>query len=93
MQPAGAALEIEAARMVSKAAIVGAVDTHFHLDHTFGNLAYAEQLIPIMAHERVKPLMQNSTLRAKARTKDLCSGPSKRNSPRRRMKPKRSAGK
>jgi len=58
MEPAGAALEIEAARLVSKAPIRGAVDTHFHLDHTFGNLAYAEQRIPIIAHERVKPTMQ-----------------------------------
>ena len=58
MQPAGAALEIEVARMVSKAAVRGAVDTHFHLDHTFGNLGYAEQHIPILAHDKVTPLMK-----------------------------------
>jgi glyoxylase-like metal-dependent hydrolase (beta-lactamase superfamily II) len=58
MEPAGAALEIEVARMVSKAAVRGAVDTHFHLDHTFGNIAYAEQRIPIIAHERVAALMK-----------------------------------
>src|SRR6476659_7429125 len=58
MQPAGAAFEIEAARMVSKAPIRGAVDTHFHLDHSFGNLGYAEQRIPILAHENVAPLMK-----------------------------------
>jgi len=58
MQPAGAALEIEAARMVSKARIRGAVDTHFHLDHSFGNLGYAQQRIPILAHEKVAPLMK-----------------------------------
>jgi glyoxylase-like metal-dependent hydrolase (beta-lactamase superfamily II) len=58
MEPAGAALEIEAARMVSKAPIRGAIDTHFHLDHTFGNLAYAEQRIPILAHEKVAPMMK-----------------------------------
>jgi len=58
MQPAGAALEIEVARMVSKAAVRGAIDTHFHLDHTFGNLGYAEQSIPILAHEKVAPLMK-----------------------------------
>jgi glyoxylase-like metal-dependent hydrolase (beta-lactamase superfamily II) len=58
MQPAGAALEIEVARMVSKAAIRGAVDTHFHLDHSFGNLAYAEQRIPILAHNQVTSLMK-----------------------------------
>src|SRR5436309_593557 len=58
MQPAGAALEIELARKVSKAPIRGAVDTHFHLDHTFGNTAYAEERIPILAHEKVTPLMK-----------------------------------
>jgi glyoxylase-like metal-dependent hydrolase (beta-lactamase superfamily II) len=58
MEPAGAALEIELARMVSKAPIRGAVDTHFHLDHTFGNPAYAEQGIPILAHEKALPMMK-----------------------------------
>jgi len=58
MQPAGAALEIEAARLVSKAPIRGAVDTHFHLDHSFGNLEYAAHRIPILAHEKVTSLMQ-----------------------------------
>jgi len=58
MQPEGAALEIEAARMVSKAPIRGAVDTHFHFDHSFGNLAYAVQRIPILAHEKVASLMK-----------------------------------
>src|SRR6266545_5572093 len=42
-QPAGAALEIEVARAIGKAPIRAAVDTHYHFDHTFGNLAYAEQ--------------------------------------------------
>jgi glyoxylase-like metal-dependent hydrolase (beta-lactamase superfamily II) len=58
MQPAGAALEVEVARMVSKAPIRAAIDTHFHFDHTFGNLAYAEQRIPILAHEDVTSLMK-----------------------------------
>jgi len=58
MQPAGAALEIEAARLISKAAIRGAVNTHYHFDHTFGNLGYAEQRIPILAHEKVGSLMK-----------------------------------
>jgi glyoxylase-like metal-dependent hydrolase (beta-lactamase superfamily II) len=58
MQPAGAALEIEIARSVYKASVRGAVDTHFHLDHTFGNVAYAEQRIPIIAHEEVTAMMK-----------------------------------
>lgn len=57
-QPAGAELEIEAARRVSRAPIAGAVNTHFHLDHTFGNAGYARQGVRIFAHERVGPLIR-----------------------------------
>jgi glyoxylase-like metal-dependent hydrolase (beta-lactamase superfamily II) len=58
-QPAGAELEIEAARRVSRAPIVGAVNTHFHLDHTFGNAGYARQNVRIFGHERVGPLIRD----------------------------------
>jgi cyclase len=57
-QPAGAALEIEAAGMVSKAPILAAVNTHYHLDHSFGNQAYADRHIPIIAQERAPALMK-----------------------------------
>jgi glyoxylase-like metal-dependent hydrolase (beta-lactamase superfamily II) len=57
-QPAGAALEVEAAGIFSKAPILAAVNTHYHLDHTFGNQAYADRRIPIMAHERTPGLMR-----------------------------------
>jgi glyoxylase-like metal-dependent hydrolase (beta-lactamase superfamily II) len=58
MSPEAASLEIETARMLSKAPILGAVDTHFHLDHSFGNSAYASQKIPILAHEQCTALMK-----------------------------------
>jgi cyclase len=57
-QPDGAALEIEAARAISKAPVRAAIDTHYHFDHTFGNLAYTRAGIPIMAHEKTSHLMQ-----------------------------------
>ncbi|MDP9170011.1 MAG: MBL fold metallo-hydrolase [Acidobacteriota bacterium] len=56
--PEGAELEIEVARMVSKAPVRAAVNTHYHLDHTFGNIAYERQRIPILAHERAPALMK-----------------------------------
>jgi glyoxylase-like metal-dependent hydrolase (beta-lactamase superfamily II) len=56
--PEGAELEIEVARMVSKAPIRAAVNTHYHLDHTFGNIAYERQKIPVIAHERAPALMK-----------------------------------
>lgn len=57
-QPAGAALEIDAARLISRHPIRGAVNTHFHLDHTFGNAGYARARIPIIAHTQVPALMR-----------------------------------
>ena len=54
----GAALEVEVARRLSRRPIRAAVDTHFHLDHTFGNIGYEREGIPIIAHERVPALMQ-----------------------------------
>jgi glyoxylase-like metal-dependent hydrolase (beta-lactamase superfamily II) len=57
-QAEGAALEIETARRVSTAPIRGVVNTHWHLDHTFGNVGYAREQIPILAHEQVARLMQ-----------------------------------
>ncbi len=58
-QPAGAALELEAARLLSTHPIRGAVNTHFHFDHTFGNAGYAQERIPIIAHAQVPALMKH----------------------------------
>jgi glyoxylase-like metal-dependent hydrolase (beta-lactamase superfamily II) len=57
-QPEGAALEIEVARAAGKGPVRAAVDTHFHFDHSFGNIGYASQGIPVMAHEKVASLMK-----------------------------------
>jgi glyoxylase-like metal-dependent hydrolase (beta-lactamase superfamily II) len=64
-RPEGAALEIEAARTLSRKPIRGAVNTHFHLDHTFGNIGYAKEGIPILAHEQVPALMRQQYAAAK----------------------------
>ena len=57
-QPEGAALELEIAQMVSKAKVHAAVNTHFHLDHTFGNAGYSKANVPIIGHELVPQLMK-----------------------------------
>jgi glyoxylase-like metal-dependent hydrolase (beta-lactamase superfamily II) len=56
--PEAAELELEVARMVSRAPIRAAINTHYHLDHSFGNIAYERQKIPILAHERAPALMK-----------------------------------
>jgi glyoxylase-like metal-dependent hydrolase (beta-lactamase superfamily II) len=78
MQREGAALEIETARKVSKAPIRGAVNTHFHMDHTFGNIAYAEQHIPILAHEKTVVLMKEQYASVKGADKSSLLEPLKK---------------
>ena len=56
-QPAGAQLELEALRMVSKAPVRGALDSHYHFDHSLGNAFYGAQGFPIWAHAKTAPLM------------------------------------
>ena len=77
-QPAGAALEVEAAETISKAPILAAINTHYHLDHTFGNQAYADRRIPIMAHERAPGLMKQRYGALKGVDKTSLSVPLKR---------------
>ncbi len=50
--PAGAALELEALRLVSPVPVRAALDTHYHFDHSCGNSYYGGHGIPIMAHAR-----------------------------------------
>lgn len=55
--PEGAAFELEALRLVSKAPVRAAIDTHYHFDHSLGNVLYGAQGIPVWAHDKAAPLM------------------------------------
>jgi cyclase len=55
--PAGAAYEMEALRLVSKAPVTAAVDTHYHFDHSLGNAVYGAEGIPVWAHAQASPRM------------------------------------
>jgi glyoxylase-like metal-dependent hydrolase (beta-lactamase superfamily II) len=72
-EAAGAELELEIARTVAKAPLLGVVNTHYHLDHTFGNIGYARHGVRIIAHDRVGPLMKEryTPLSADGRTAAL----------------------
>ena len=61
MQPAGATFELELARLVSNRPIRGAVNTHFHPDHAFGDSAYAAARVPIIAQDTAPALISPST--------------------------------
>ena len=50
VSPAGAAFQHETLRSVSKAPIMGAIDTHYHFDHSTGNSYYGANGIALWAH-------------------------------------------
>src|SRR5262245_43300904 len=59
MQPAGAQFELELAKLVSNRPIRGAVNTHFHPDHAFGDSAYAAAKVPIIAQDTTPALIKS----------------------------------
>jgi glyoxylase-like metal-dependent hydrolase (beta-lactamase superfamily II) len=66
MQPAGATFELDLARLVSNRPIRGAVNTHFHPDHAFGDSAFSAAKIPILAQDTTPALIKSKyeTLKA-----------------------------
>ena len=46
----GASFQMEALRMVSQVPVKGALDTHYHFDHSMGNAFYGANGIPLWAH-------------------------------------------
>src|SRR5467141_4085028 len=49
----GAAFQLDALRTVSQAPVKGALDTHYHFDHSMGNAFYGANGIPLWAHASV----------------------------------------
>lgn len=50
VSPAGAAFQHETMRTLSKAPIMGAIETHYHFDHSLGNAYYGANGISLWAH-------------------------------------------
>src|SRR5216683_5489073 len=48
--PAGASFQMDALRKVSQAPVKGALDTHYHFDHSMGNAFYGSKGIEVWAH-------------------------------------------
>jgi glyoxylase-like metal-dependent hydrolase (beta-lactamase superfamily II) len=51
--PAGAAFQMEALRKVTEVPAVGALNTHYHYDHSLGNSFYGDHMIPLWGHANV----------------------------------------
>src|SRR6202158_2650268 len=49
----GASFQMDALRSVSQAPVKGALDTHYHFDHSMGNAFYGSKGIEIWAHPAV----------------------------------------
>ena len=47
---AGASFQTDALRMVSQVPVKGALDTHYHFDHSMGNTFYGANGVPLWAH-------------------------------------------
>jgi glyoxylase-like metal-dependent hydrolase (beta-lactamase superfamily II) len=47
---AGAAFQLDALRIVSQVPVKGALDTHYHYDHSMGNAFYGANSVPVWAH-------------------------------------------
>jgi glyoxylase-like metal-dependent hydrolase (beta-lactamase superfamily II) len=50
VSPAGASFQMDALRMVSQLPVKGALDSHYHFDHSMGNAVYGASGIPVWAH-------------------------------------------
>jgi glyoxylase-like metal-dependent hydrolase (beta-lactamase superfamily II) len=48
--PAGASFQMDALRMVTQVPVKGALDTHYHFDHSMGNSFYGGNGVPLWAH-------------------------------------------
>src|SRR5207245_6765351 len=48
--PAGAAFQMDALRMVSQVPVKGALDTHYHFDHSMADAFFGANGIPLWAH-------------------------------------------
>ena len=57
---AGAAFPDGCLRMRSQVPEKGALDTHYHFDHTIGNAFYGDNAIPLWAHANVAKRMVES---------------------------------
>jgi len=58
--PAGASFQMDALRLASQVPVKGALDTHYHFDHSMGNSFYGANGIPLWAHaSAAKRIVEN----------------------------------
>jgi glyoxylase-like metal-dependent hydrolase (beta-lactamase superfamily II) len=75
VSPAGAGFQYDTLRTLSKGPIMGALDTHYHFDHTMGNTFYGGNGIAIWAHAGVSKRIYDSYLPMQGADKAAIVGP------------------
>jgi len=73
--PTGAAFQMEALRMVSQVPVKGALDTHYHYDHSMGNSFYGANGVPLWAHATTAKRMVDSYAPLQGLDKAVALGP------------------
>jgi glyoxylase-like metal-dependent hydrolase (beta-lactamase superfamily II) len=73
--PAGASFQVEVFRSVTQVPVRGAIDTHFHFDHSMGNSFYGSNNIPVWSHAKVPSLMTQNLASVQAVDRAAFLGP------------------
>ena len=72
---AGASFQMEALRSVSQVPVKGALDTHYHYDHSMGNAFYGANGVPLWAHASVAQRIVESYALLQGADKGAVLGP------------------
>lgn len=73
--PAGASFQVDALRMVSQVPVKGALDTHYHFDHSMGNSFYGANGVPLWAHATTAKRIVDSYAPLQGAEKETVLGP------------------
>ena len=73
--PAGATFQMDALRMVSRVPVQGALDTHYHFDHSMGNSFYGANGLPLWAHATAAKRIVESYAPMQGADKEAVLGP------------------
>jgi len=72
---AGASFQMDALRMVSQVPVKGALDTHYHFDHSMGNTFYGANGVPLWAHATAAKRIVESYSPLQGADKEAVLGP------------------
>ena len=73
--PGGASFQFDALRMVSQLPVKGALDTHFHYDHSMGNAFYGAKGVALWAHADTAKRIVETYGPMQGAKKDVVLGP------------------